>query len=57
MQLDLTRFRQPVSHVARRFSPAELTPADSAEGDAYRVMARNIRVCAKQRQRTVESDC
>jgi len=24
---------------------------------AYRVMARNILVCAKQRQRTVESDC
>ena len=39
MQLDLTRFRQPVSHVARRFSPAELAEGDNAEErDDYRVV-------------------
>lgn len=40
MQLDLTRFRQPVSHVARQFSPAELAPENGAgDGDAYRVVS------------------
>src|SRR5262245_44282792 len=39
MQLDLTRFRQPVSHVARQFSPAELAERSSEEGDAYLVVA------------------
>lgn len=35
MQLDLTRFRQPVSHVSRRFTPAEVDP----EGEeSYRVV-------------------
>jgi uncharacterized protein len=36
MQLDLTRFRQPVSHVSRRFQPAEF---GEGEGDAYRVVS------------------
>ena len=35
MQLDLTRFRQPVSHVSRRFTPAE---ADPAGEESYRVV-------------------
>ena len=40
MQLDLTRFRQQVSHVARHFSPAELGQGEGAEErDAYRVVA------------------
>jgi len=40
MQLDLTRFRQPVSHVARQLSPAELGQGVAAEErDAYRVVA------------------
>ena len=40
MQLDLTRFRQPVSHVARRFTPAELAAGDAPEeADAYQVVA------------------
>ena len=38
MQLDLTRFRQPVSHVARRLSPAELAEG-AGEADAYRVVS------------------
>jgi len=39
MQLDLTRFRQPVSHVVRQFSPAELAEGDNAEErDDYRVV-------------------
>ena len=36
MQLDLTRFRQPVSHVSRQFSPAEV---DREGGESYRVVA------------------
>lgn len=36
MQLDLTRFRQPVNHVSRRFQPAEFGDGD---GDAYRVVS------------------
>ena len=35
MQLDLKRYRQPVSHFARTFQPEEV--AD--EGDAYRIVA------------------
>ena len=38
MQLDLTRFRQPVSHVSRRFQPAEFGEGEG-EGDAYRVVS------------------
>ena len=36
MQLDLTRFRQPVSHVSRRFTPEEVDPE---AGESYRVVA------------------
>jgi uncharacterized protein len=36
MQLDLTRFRQPLSHVSRRFTPAEVDPEG---GESYRVVA------------------
>jgi uncharacterized protein len=40
MKLDLTRFRQPVSHVSRRLTPAELAEgAGAGEADAYRVVA------------------
>jgi uncharacterized protein len=35
MQLDLTRFRQPVSHVSRRFAPEEVDPEG---GESYRVV-------------------
>ena len=35
MQLDLTRFRQPVSHVSRRFTPEEVDPEG---GESYRVV-------------------
>ena len=35
MQLDLTRFRQPVSHVSRQFTPAEVDPEG---GESYRVV-------------------
>ncbi len=35
MQLDLTRYRQPVSSFARTFQPAEV----AQEGDAYRIVA------------------
>ncbi len=39
MQLDLTRFRQPVSHVARRFTPTELTQGEEGAGaEPYRVV-------------------
>ena len=34
MQLDLTRYRQPVSHFARTFQPAEVWE----EGDAYQIV-------------------
>jgi uncharacterized protein len=34
MKLDLTRFRQPVSHVSRRFTPAEVDPEGQ---ESYRV--------------------
>ena len=36
MQLDLTRFRQPVSHVSQQFTPAEVDPAGE---ESYRVVA------------------
>ena len=36
MQLDLTRFRQPLSHVSQTFQPAEEVDGD---GEAYRVVA------------------
>ena len=36
MRLDLTRFRQPLSHVSRRFTPAEVDPEG---GESYRVVA------------------
>ena len=35
MQLDLTRYRQPVSHVSRTFQPEEVAQA----GDAYRIVS------------------
>jgi len=35
MQLDLTRYRQPLSHFERTFQPSEV----EQEGDAYRVVA------------------
>ncbi|MSO83708.1 MAG: DUF177 domain-containing protein [Acidobacteria bacterium] len=35
MQLDLTRYRQPLSQFARTFTPEEV----AGEGDAYRIMA------------------
>jgi uncharacterized protein len=35
MQLDLTRFRQPLGHFARTFTPEEV----AQEGDAYRIVA------------------
>ena len=35
MQLDLTRYRQPVTHFSRTFDPAEV----AQEGDAYRITA------------------
>jgi uncharacterized protein len=35
MQLDLTRYRQPVSEFARRFTPEDV----AGEGDAYRIVA------------------
>ena len=35
MQLDLTRYRQPVSEFARTFKPEEV----EGEGDAYRIVA------------------
>ena len=35
MQLDLTRFRQPLSHVTRTFRPDEI----GQEGDSYRIVA------------------
>ena len=35
MQLDLTRYRQPVSQFGRTFQPSEV----EQEGDAYRVVA------------------
>jgi uncharacterized protein len=35
MQLDLTRYRQPLNHVARTFQPEEV----GQEGDAYRIVA------------------
>jgi uncharacterized protein len=35
MQLDLTRYRQPVSHFERTFEPADVAEA----GDAYRIVA------------------
>ena len=35
MQLDLTRYRQPVSEFARTFKPEEV----QGEGDAYRIVA------------------
>jgi len=35
MQLDLTRYRQPLSHFSRTFEPEEVAQAD----DAYRVVA------------------
>jgi uncharacterized protein len=39
MQLDLTRFRQPVTHVARQFTPAQLAEANEpGEAEAYRVV-------------------
>jgi uncharacterized protein len=36
MQLDLTRFRQPVSHVSRRFTPAEVE--GEGQEESYRVV-------------------
>jgi uncharacterized protein len=44
MQLDLTRFRQPVGHFSRTFQPEEVAPpqpgADGGqEGDVYRIAA------------------
>ena len=38
MQLDLTRYRQPVSHFGRTFQPEEV----GQEGEAYRVVAPNM---------------
>ena len=35
MQLDLTRYRQPLGHFARTFQPEEV----EGEGDAYRIVA------------------
>jgi uncharacterized protein len=35
MQLDLTRYRQPLGHFSRTFQPAEV----AQEGDAYRIVA------------------
>jgi len=35
MQLDLTRFRQPLSHFSRTFQPSDV----AQEGDAYQVVA------------------
>jgi len=35
MQLDLTRYRQPLSHFSRTFEPEEV----EQEGDAYRIVA------------------
>src|ERR671918_2501867 len=35
MQLDLTRYRQPVSEFARTFKPEEV----AGDGDAYRIVA------------------
>ena len=35
MQLDLTRYRQPLSHFAETFQPEEV----AQEGDAYRIVA------------------
>jgi uncharacterized protein len=35
MQLDLTRYRQPLGHFARTFDPSEVAEA----GDAYRILA------------------
>jgi uncharacterized protein len=35
MQLDLTRYRQPLSHFSRTFPPEEVTQ----EGDAYEIVA------------------
>ena len=35
MQLDLTRYREPLGHVSRTFSPEDV----AQEGDAYRVVA------------------
>jgi uncharacterized protein len=35
MQLDLTRYRQPLAHVARTFAPEDV----AQEGDAYRIVA------------------
>src|SRR3954468_20925177 len=35
MQLDLTRYRQPVQHFSRTFDPADVAQA----GDAYRIVA------------------
>jgi uncharacterized protein len=35
MQLDLTRYRQPLSHFSRTFQPAEV----EEDGDAYRLVA------------------
>jgi uncharacterized protein len=35
MQLDLTRYRQPVTHFARTFQPAEVEQA----GDTYRIVS------------------
>jgi len=35
MQLDLTRYRQPLSHFERTFQPGDV----EQEGDAYRVVA------------------
>jgi uncharacterized protein len=35
MQLDLTRYRQPVNHFAKEFQPEEV----GDEGDAYRIVA------------------
>ena len=35
MQLDLTRYRQPLGHFSRTFQPEEV----EQEGDSYRVVA------------------
>ena len=35
MQLDLTRYRQPVSEFARTFTPEDV----EGKGDAYRIVA------------------
>jgi uncharacterized protein len=35
MQLELTRYRQPISHFERTFDPAEV----AEDGDAYRIVA------------------